>query len=119
MATIEIDESRLAKIRKEAQEEFYAAYKKGLMDEIALLFRKRITMQNGVEYQSEGTMRAMIRDHVETFYLDEKTQTRAANYIDAVFQPVLDECIKDAARHAIRRTNFNDIVQHTKDKLTN
>ena len=116
MQAIEIDQARLKAIRKEVEEQYYVNYKTALEQEIGMLFRKQV-LYNGKEHHSEGIIRTMIKEQVQTFYTSEKLQKRAEAYIDAAFNPQLDKCIESAISHAIRRENFNDLVQHTKDQL--
>ena len=119
---IQIDQARLKDIRKAAEEMYYKQYKDVLEQEISVLFRKRIIhsggTKHGTEYQSEGAVRTLIKKQVEDFFLSEKTQARAAGYIDEIFNPALDACVKDALSHATRKTNFNPLVDRAKQELS-
>ena len=113
----EISDKRLAEIRKEAEEMYYRRYKEVLRDEIEALFRKRVMINRDQEYYSEGVMRTAIKKQLQDFFLSEKSQNRAARYIEAEFEPALQSCIKDAMSHAARKANFNNLAARASDEL--
>ncbi len=112
------DPKRLASINKEVEELYYKKYKEALVDEINTLFHQSRTIDGGRVVRHEGPLRTLVKEQVENFYLSEKTQDRAIKYIDDIFIPVIDDCIKDAVKHVVRRENFSNIVQRTKDTLS-
>lgn len=97
---------------------YYKKYKEALVDEINTLFHKSRTIDGARVVVHEGPVRTLIKEQVENFYLSEKTQDRAIKYIDDSFIPAIDACIKDAVKHVVRRENFSNIVQRTKDTLS-
>lgn len=111
------DPAKIAAIHKQTEELYYRKYKETLECEVTRMFQRRLTSDGGREYQAEGEIRTLIREQVEAFYLDMKTQDRARAYIDEAFTPALKSCIEDAIKHAVRRKEFKDLVSYTQGHL--
>lgn len=103
---VSIDENRLAKIRKEAEEQFYKNYKVVVSDELDTLLRKRVTGSGGHVIYEEGPIRTMIKEQVEHFYLSEKSQKRMDQYLEEYFMPELEKTVQAAMTHSTRKRHF-------------
>lgn len=108
--SIEIDQTILKQIKKEAEEAFYRKYRHTLEQEIDLLLQTQLTVR-GVAERPAGPVRAIIKEEVAAFLLQDKTIERMRGYIEGALMPQLEACINDSMRHAIRRNHFESITQ--------
>ena len=115
---VNIDEKRLATIRKEAEEQFYKDYKKVVASELTALLRQRITGDGARVIYEEGPIRTMIKEQVEHFYLSEKAQKRMDQYLEEHFMPELEKTVQAAMTHSIRKRHFPSIEEKVNTIVT-
>lgn len=105
------------KLQKEFEENMIQKFR--LMCDAAVknYCREAVYGGDGRVINTEGPGRTVVREFIAERLNSRSMNERMAAIVEENFEAILKECMLDAMRHQIRKTNFNAIAAKTKEAL--
>lgn len=118
---ITIDQNSLNKIQQKVIVDFERHYENAIREELSLRLSrpKRVAgLSGGVRSYPAGVIREMITKRIDDLFLTDEFQQKIDTLIEEKLASAVDDMIKDAVAHGIRREHFMETVKRFREQAS-